>query len=175
MGHGKDSCQILTHEPATGGFQRIFRRSIWRNRQQWARRFIWPRVARTLISRLGHGHAEPRKAVKTGARRRRNQRGLVHGQKSRACRRLISTWFIVQVARLCEDLARILATTLLSAIEDAHRARKFEIRSRTNSFAPMIAQHLEEFAVALGYRTGKSGLPNRAFPRLSRVPFEHSL
>jgi hypothetical protein len=36
----------------------------------------------------------------------------VHGQKSRACRRLIRSWFIVQAARLCEDLARILAITL---------------------------------------------------------------
>jgi hypothetical protein len=36
-------------------------------------------------------------------------------------------------------------------IEDAHRTRKFEIRSHTNSFAPMIAYNtLEEFAAALG-------------------------
>jgi hypothetical protein len=33
--------------------------------------------------------AEPRKALKTGARRRRNQPGLVHGQKSRAYRILL--------------------------------------------------------------------------------------
>ena len=32
VGHGKDSPQNLTHEPGTGGFPRIFRRSIWRNR-----------------------------------------------------------------------------------------------------------------------------------------------
>jgi hypothetical protein len=74
-------------------------------------------VGRDTIQRARHAdrrvedRAEPRKALKTGARRRRNQRGLVHGQKSRACRRLIRSWFIVQVARLCEDLARILAIT----------------------------------------------------------------
>jgi hypothetical protein len=51
--------------------------------------------------------AEPRKALKTGARRRRNQPGLVHGQKSRAYRHLIRSRVIVQVARLCEGLARI--------------------------------------------------------------------
>ena len=53
--------------------------------------------------------AEPRKALKTGARRRRNQPGLVHGQKSRAYRHLIRSRVIVQLVRLSEDLARIVA------------------------------------------------------------------
>ena len=76
-----------------------FRRSIWRNRQQWACRLNLAEVVRTPISRLGHGHAELRKAPKTGACRRRNQQGLVHGQKSRACRCFIRSWFIVQVSK----------------------------------------------------------------------------
>jgi hypothetical protein len=53
------------------------------------------------------GPAHMQCQVAQAFRRRRNQPGLVHGQKSRAYRHLIRSRVIVQVARLCEGLARI--------------------------------------------------------------------
>ena len=55
-----------------------------------------------------HGHAEPRKALKTGARRRRNERGLVHGQNRKRAGASSDPGLSVQLTLLC-DLARVLA------------------------------------------------------------------